>query len=153
MESLRINFCMPSLTHCQKSLETQASAPKSAPQASPPPECSWCHLRAGPSGATAHWYSSGEVYSYPGGQLLARLEGFEAVRARRESARLVHELSRRLLLFVDKEKGTPLVGPGGGRLGEVRTPYQHCTYRLDASVVRTEVSRGVRLRSRLHSSH
>lgn len=109
-----------------------------------PPERRWCQLRAGTSAATTHWYSSGELYSFPGGQLLARLEGFEAVRARIESPRLVHELSRRLVLFVDKEKGTPLADAGGGRLGEIRTPYQHCAYRLEGSVVHTEVSGGLR---------
>jgi hypothetical protein len=58
---------------------------------------------------------------------------------RRESAQVFHELLRRLLVFVDKDTRAPLLDAGGAKLDVVRIPYQKCTYRLDGSVVQTEV--------------
>ena len=109
---------------------------------SPPPR-RWVALKTGEAGDDAcFWYLTGELFSYPGGELLARCEGLDTTRVLRESPTVVSQLSRKLFLFKDKESGVVLTSFGGQPVAPVQYPYQLVRYELDGETLKTEVTQG-----------
>ena len=106
----------------------------------------WCRLKMGaapPSGAEedpssedpssapsvpcARWIVSGELYEYPAGRLLARVEGVDLARCVVERADAVaHQLSRKMFVFLHPDTLEPLP-----HVEPVKYPYQHVVYRRE----------------------
>ena len=77
------------------------------------------------TGEPVYWYSIGEVYSYPDGALLARMEGFDTARLVRDETdpHTAYQLSRKTFVYRD---------PATNEIfrevdGEVCEPYEQLT--------------------------
>ena len=104
----------------------------------------WCRMKMG-DGGTTHWYISGDLYEYPTGRLLAKVEGVDMARGMTESAdEVVHQLSRKLFVFRDPDTGAVLTEVDGSPVVPIRYPYQHIVYRRlpGGGGVSTEVTMG-----------
>ena len=75
----------------------------------------------------ARWIVSGELYEYPAGRLLARVEGVDLARCVVERADAVaHQLSRKMFVFLHPDTLEPLP-----HVEPVKYPYQHVVYRRE----------------------
>ena len=105
----------------------------------------WVAMRLGGHGQTKYWVSSGELHSYPDGELLATVEGFDVLYCVRESSQggTVHQLSRKLFVFRDAHTGEVLERFDGAPVQAVRYPYQKISYALTPDgFLSTEVTQG-----------
>eukprot|EP00850_Spirogloea_muscicola_P005741 SM000026S08990 [mRNA] locus=s26:987747:988702:+ [translate_table: standard] len=93
-------------------------------------------------GETVYWYSTGDIYSHPEGKLLVKVEGFDATRAVVAGPTLVHQLSRKVFIFRDKDSGEVLSQYNDTSVSPIKYAYQHTTYRLDNNRLLTEVTGG-----------
>lgn len=100
--------------------------------------------RAGKGGTPVYWYSFGEVYAYPEGRLLLRIEGFDTGRLLRdENARNVaYQLSRKIFVYEDAATGKILKEYNGQPVTHIQYPYQYITYRLEGDRLVTFVEQG-----------
>lgn len=103
----------------------------------------WLSARAG-DGDPVYWYSIGEVYSYPEGELLARLEGFDTARLLRSTDHpgTAHQLSRKVFVYRDTETNEVLTEVEGKPVTHIKYPYQFITYTLDGDRLVTIVEQG-----------
>ena len=87
----------------------------------------WCRLKMG-DGETVRWYTTGELYEYPTGRLLARVEGLDVTRAVVDDPDAVaaHQLSRKFFIFRHprREKSSP---------NETVNPSNPCDTRISTS--------------------
>eukprot|EP00245_Coleochaete_scutata_P007850 TRINITY_DN23636_c0_g1_i1.p1 TRINITY_DN23636_c0_g1~~TRINITY_DN23636_c0_g1_i1.p1 ORF type:complete len:552 (-),score=138.16 TRINITY_DN23636_c0_g1_i1:679-2184(-) len=102
----------------------------------------WISIRLGSGGKTTYWYSSGELYSYPEGRMLVRVEGFDATRALVMGPNVVHQLSRKVFVFRDKDTNEVLSQYNGTPVKPIKFPYQHISYTLDGKQLLTEATGG-----------
>ena len=104
----------------------------------------WCRMKMG-DGETVYWYISGDLYEYPTGRLLAKVEGVDLARGMTESPdAVVHQLSRKFFIFRDPSTGKVLEEFEGSPVVPIRYPYQHVVYRFapEDGGVSTEVTMG-----------
>ena len=103
----------------------------------------WVSMRLGGPGRTTFWYSTGEVCAYPGGEPLALVEGFDALRCVRGRGGVVHQLSRKLFVVRDVSTGEVLRRWRGAPVRVIKYPYQQVSYSLtpDGRLF-TEVTQG-----------
>lgn len=103
----------------------------------------WISARAG-DGEPVYWYSTGEVYSYPDGKLVARMEGFDTARLLRpaEEPHTAHQLSRKTFVYLDPESNEILREVNGKPVQHIAYPYQFITYRLEGDRLLTTVEQG-----------
>jgi len=103
----------------------------------------WLSARAG-DGDPVYWYSIGEVYSYPEGELLARLEGFDTARMVRPSddPNIGYQLSRKVFVYRDVETNEVLTEVDGKPVSHIKYPYQYITYKLEGDRLVTIVEQG-----------
>lgn len=101
--------------------------------------CRWISLRLGNSESTVYWYSTGELYSYPQGDLLVRVEGLDVTRAIVMGPKCVHQVSRKLFVFRDKDSNEILTEYHGLPVMPVMYPYQRIAYTLEGNNLMTEV--------------
>ncbi len=108
----------------------------------------WIDMRLGTGEAPVYWYSVGEVYTYPSGELLLRMEGFDTGRPwRREGEKdVVYQLSRKTYVYRHPESGEilrhwpPEAAAGEGRAVEaIAYPYQFIAYALRDGYLETWV--------------
>lgn len=105
----------------------------------------WVSMRLGGHRRTTFWYSTGELCSYPGGEPLATVEGFDVLYCLRDEARkgVVHQLSRKIFVFRDVATGEVLRRWRGAPVPVIRYPYQKITYSLTPEGrLFTEVTQG-----------
>ena len=89
----------------------------------------WCRLKMG-DGETVRWYTTGDLYEYPTGRLLARVEGLDVTRAVVDDPDAVaHQLSRKFFIFRHPETREVITERDGQPVEPVRYPYQHVLYR------------------------
>ena len=101
--------------------------------------CRWISLRLGNSESTVYWYSTGELYSYPQGDLLVQVEGLDVTRAIMMGPKCVHQVSRKLFVFRDKDSNEILTEYHGLPVMPVMYPYQRIAYTLEGNNLMTEV--------------
>lgn len=105
----------------------------------------WVEMRLGGDKQTKFWYSTGELHSYPDGDVLARIEGFDVlycIRERRVGG-VVHQLSRKLFVFRDINTGEVLEKYCNYPVKVVQYPYQKISYSLtNDGKMFTEVMQG-----------
>lgn len=99
----------------------------------------WISLRLGKRGETVFWYSTGELYDYPTGDVLAKVEGLEVTRSIVVGRYQVHQVSRKVYLFRDKDNNELLTEYHGGPVMPVTYKYQKIAYTLKGNVLVTEV--------------
>ena len=109
--------------------DSARDAPEDADAWTPANFRRWCRLKMG-DGETVRWYTTGELYEYPTGRLLARVEGLDVTRAVVDDPDAVaHQLSRKFFIFRHPETLEVITERDGQPVAPVRYPYQHVLYR------------------------
>ena len=101
-------------------------------------------MRAG-TGEPVYWYCYGELYAYPTGKLLAKVEGIDAarqVKAERTPTSAL-QISRKIFVYRDPQTSAILREVNGQAVKHIVYPYQHLTYRLNGPQVTVLVEQGV----------
>lgn len=104
-------------------------------------------MRVG-TGAPVYWYCYGELYAYPTGKLLAKVEGIDTDRLgnpadRKKQPDTALQLSRKVFVYRDPTTNAILREVNGQRVKHIEYPYQMITYRLKDGAVTTAVEQGV----------
>jgi hypothetical protein len=96
------------------------------------------------TGEPVYWYSIGEVYSYPDGALLARMEGFDTARLVRDESdpKTAYQLSRKTFVYRDPETNEVFKEVNGRPATHIKYPYQYITYKLEGDKLVTLVEQG-----------
>ena len=96
------------------------------------------------TGDPVYWYSIGEVYSYPDGELLARMEGFDTARLVRDESdpHTAYQLSRKTFVYRDPETNEVFREVEGKPATHIKYPYQYITYKLVGDRLQTFVEQG-----------
>jgi len=103
----------------------------------------WVAARAG-TGTPVFWYSEGTVRTYPQGELLVRIEGFDAARVERpaDDPNIAYQLSRKVYVYRDPRTNEILREFRGKPVAAIKFPYQHITYQLNGDRLETWVEQG-----------
>lgn len=103
----------------------------------------WVLMRVG-GGEPVYWYSSGTIRAYPGGELIATIEGYDTARLDRaaSTADKAVQLSRKTYLYRDPETGEVMRNTDGSPVAPIAYPYQLITYELKDGVLETWVEQG-----------
>jgi hypothetical protein len=99
--------------------------------------------RAG-AGQPVWWYSIGTVRAFPSGELLFRMEGFDAARLmpRQRGSGEAVQLSRKIYVMRDPQTNQVVETYEGRPVAPIAYPYQLITYRLNGDDVDTFVEQG-----------
>lgn len=123
---------------------------ESAPHAAPGSEAitpqlfdRWIEGRVG-AGEPVYWYSVGTLRSYPQGELIANVEGYDAARMFRPdpATQLAHQYNRKIYIFRDPQTGDVLREFDGKPVEPIAYPYQFITYELKGGEIETFVEQG-----------
>jgi hypothetical protein len=104
----------------------------------------YVEARVGTGETPVYWYSFGEVYSYPDGKLLMKIEGFDTARCHRKEGEndTAYQLSRKIFVYKDPETGKILETYGDKPVTHIKYPYQYITYQLVGDKLTTFVEQG-----------
>lgn len=102
----------------------------------------WVDMRVGDGKRPALWYCYGEVYSYPDGKLVARMEGIDQANLIRVSADSVIQVNRKIFVYTDPQTGAVLYEMNGKPVTHIEYPYQKITYALRGDHLVTYVEQG-----------
>jgi Protein of unknown function (DUF1838) len=103
----------------------------------------WVDMRVGDGQKPAWWYCFGEVYSYPDGKLLAKMEGIDVARLLKVSKDSVIQLNRKTFVYEDPQTGQVMYGERNGKpVQHIEYPYQKITYALRGGQLATWVTQG-----------
>ncbi len=96
------------------------------------------------TGDPVYWYSTGEVYSYPDGALLARMEGIDTARLIRDKddPHTAYQLSRKTFVYRDPVSDEIFREVDGKKASHIKYPYQYITYKLEGDKLLTSVEQG-----------
>jgi hypothetical protein len=100
-------------------------------------------MRAG-TGTPVYWYALGEVYSYPEGKRLLRIEGSDTARLIQpaDAPDTAIQLSRKIFVYRDPDTNELLRDYKGQPVSRIAYPYQFITYRLVGDKLTTFVEQG-----------
>jgi hypothetical protein len=97
----------------------------------------------GSDGKPVYYYSTGTVKTFPGGELLATIEGVDMARLlRRDADGTVHKASRKMFILRDPKSGEVIEQVDGKALDGYFYPYQYMTFRLDGDQLRGSATQG-----------
>jgi hypothetical protein len=102
----------------------------------------WVDMRVGDGSKPTWWYCFGEVYSYPDGELVARMQGVDVATLVRISKDSVIQLNRKIFIYIDKTTGKVLETYNGQPVSHIEYPYQQITYALSGDKLATYVTQG-----------
>ena len=96
-------------------------------------------------GEPVYWYSTGTIKSYPDGELLFRMVGFDAARmhAPEQDKPYTHQYNRKIYFYADPDTGEILQEWNGADVEPIAYPYQFITYELKGDALETFVEQGV----------
>jgi hypothetical protein len=100
-------------------------------------------MRVG-TGEPIYWYCIGEIYEYPSGKLLAKVEGIDTARYIKSESTPTKalQLSRKIFFYRDVETNEVLREMGGVKIEPIAYPYQQITYELKGDRLATQVIQG-----------
>lgn len=95
-------------------------------------------------GEPVYWYSIGTIRSYPSGDLLFGMEGFDAARRFSPDAEkpYAEQYNRKIYFYTDAETGKILEEHNGETVSPIAYPYQFITYELKGDQIETFVEQG-----------
>jgi hypothetical protein len=97
----------------------------------------------GRDGKPVYYYSTGTVKTFPGGELLATIEGVDMARLlRRDPDGTVHKASRKMFILRDPRSGEVIEQIDGKALDDYFYPYQYMTFQLDGDLLRGTATQG-----------
>jgi len=99
-------------------------------------------MRAGDGKKPVYWYCFGEVYSYPDGKLLSRMEGIDAANLIRAAKDSVIQLNRKIFVYTDVQTNQVLKEYNGQKVSHIEYPYQKISYVLHGERMATYVEQG-----------
>jgi hypothetical protein len=102
----------------------------------------WVEMRVGDGKKPAIWYCYGEVYSYPDGKLMTRMEGIDQALMLRISRDSVVQMNRKIFVYTDPASGSVLSEMNGKPVSHIEYPYQKITYALRGEQLATYVEQG-----------
>jgi Protein of unknown function (DUF1838) len=100
-------------------------------------------MRVG-TGEPVYWYCLGEIYSYPEGKLIAKVEGVDTARVIKSesNATKVLQLSRKTFFYRDITTNEVLKIFNGQKVEPIEYPYQQITYQLKDGKMFADVVQG-----------
>ena len=121
-----------------------ASDSASGRDAAPETLRTWVDARAG-TGAPVYWLAEGGVYSYPSGEKLLGMIGFDAstVIWPEDPGEPVIHLTRKTFTYTDPVSGEILTEYKGQAVEPIAYPYQLITYRMKNGRIYGAVEQGV----------
>ncbi len=102
----------------------------------------WVDMRIGDGTKDVLWYCYGEVYTYPDGKLLTKMEGVDVARMTRFSPDSVMQLNRKIFVYTDKNTGAVLTEYEGKPVTHIEYPYQMVNYVLKGDKMAAYVEQG-----------
>lgn len=102
----------------------------------------WIDMRVGNGHDPAYWYCYGEVYSYPEGKLIARMQGVDVAKLIPVTVDSMIQLNRKIFLYLDKETGEVLRTYNDQPVSHIKYPYQMIEYILKGDQLITYVTQG-----------
>jgi len=97
----------------------------------------------GLDGSPVYYYSTGTVREFPGGRLLANIEGVDMARLlRRDEDGTVHKAARKMYILRDPESGEVIDTIAGKPDTRYFYPYQYMTFRLDGDRLKGTSTQG-----------
>ncbi len=110
-------------------------------------------MRVG-TGEPVYWYCVGEVYEYPSGKLLAKVEGVDTARLIKSESTTTKklQLSRKIFFYRNPANNEIMREYGGKKVTPIAYPYQQITYeykggKLLSGVVQGKAPRIQRIKS------
>jgi hypothetical protein len=103
----------------------------------------FAEMRTG-TGAPVYWYCIGEIYSYPDGKLIARVEGVDTARYIKSESNPTKavQLNRKIFFYRDPVTNEVLREVGGKKVEPIAYPYQYIIYELKDGKMLTSVEQG-----------
>ena len=104
----------------------------------------WIEARAG-TGAPVHWVSEGAVYSYPSGEKIVGMVGFDSSQViwpEGGEGEVIH-LTRKTFTYTDPATGEILSEFNGQEVVPIAYPYQLIRYRMKDGLIYADVEQGV----------
>jgi len=96
------------------------------------------NMRVG-KGKPVYWHCTGELYSFPEGKLLAKLDGVDVARLiPGDNKTKATQLSRKIFRYLDPTTGKEI----GGEVKRIEYPYQWMEYELVGDTLSTTVTQG-----------
>ena len=102
----------------------------------------WVKMRVGDGKSNAIWWCQGEVYSYPAGKLVARMEGIDHGTVVKVAKDSVIQLNRKTFTYHDLATNEIITEGFGQKLDPIAYNYQKITYALRDGKLRTWVEQG-----------
>lgn len=102
----------------------------------------WVNMRVGDGKNNAIWWCQGEVYQYPSGKLVARMEGIDHGHVLKVAKDSVIQLNRKTFTYHDLATNEIITEGNGQKLDPIAYPYQKITYMLKGNKLRTLVEQG-----------
>ncbi len=102
----------------------------------------WVKMRVGDGKKPAIWYCYGEVYSYPDGKLISKMEGIDNAKLIRISKDSVIQLNRKIFVYTDPTTGKVLEEVNGKPVPPIAYTYQMITYVLRGDRMVSYVQQG-----------
>lgn len=95
-------------------------------------------------GKPVYWYCFGEMYTYPEGKLVAKVEGIDTARLVREKSTPTSalQLSRKVFFYKDPANGAVLDSYEGRPVTHIEYPYQRIQYTLANQKLVATVTQG-----------
>ncbi len=87
----------------------------------------WVKMRVG-TGEPVFWFCFGEVYTYPEGKLVAKMEGTDCARLLRITKDSVVQLNRKIFAYEDPITGEVMENLNDKKVEPIAYPYQYITY-------------------------
>jgi len=99
--------------------------------------------RAG-DGEPIYWYSIGTIRSYPAGDLLFEMEGYDTARRHTPdpSKAKTEQYNRKIYFYKNAETGEYIKEWGGEAVEPIAYPYQFITYELIGDQIETHLEQG-----------
>jgi hypothetical protein len=96
------------------------------------------------TGEPIYWYCVGEIYEYPSGKLVAKVEGIDTARyiKSESNATKALQLSRKIFFYRDAKTNELLRERNGMKVEPIAYPYQQITYELKGEKMATSVVQG-----------
>jgi hypothetical protein len=96
------------------------------------------------TGEPIYWYCIGELYEYPNGKLVAKVEGIDTARFMKSESNSTKalQLSRKIFFYRDVKTNEVLRELNGMKVEPIAYPYQQITYELKGDKMVTSVVQG-----------
>ncbi len=103
----------------------------------------FAEMRIG-TGNAVYWYCVGEIYEYPSGKLIAKVEGIDTARLIKSESTAASklQLSRKIFFYRDPKTNALIRETNGTKVEPIAYPYQKIVYELKNGKISATVTQG-----------